>query len=44
MRLTRQRLPSASYMREVSRLRAGPLPILHARRAWRGARRWLTRP
>jgi hypothetical protein len=46
MRLTRQHvLPSASYMREVyAPASTAPLPILYARRAWRGARRWLMRP
>jgi hypothetical protein len=45
VRLTRQHvLPPPSYMREVyAPLSVAPLPVLYARRAWRGARRWLSR-
>ena len=46
IRLTRQHmLPSPAYMRQVyAPASSAPLPVLYARRAWRGARRWLTRP
>lgn len=46
VRLTRQHmLPSSAYMRQVyAPASSAPLPVLYARRAWRGARRWLTRP
>lgn len=45
VRLVRQHLfPSAHYMRDVyAPASTAPLPILYARRALRGARRWLTR-
>jgi hypothetical protein len=44
-RLARQHLfPSASYMRGVyAPASSAPLALLYARRAWRGARRWLAR-
>jgi hypothetical protein len=46
LRLARQHaLPSPTYMREVYAPSShAPLPWLYARRAWRGARRWLARP
>lgn len=45
LRLVRQHLfPSAHYMRDVyAPASAAPLPVLYARRALLGARRWLTR-
>jgi hypothetical protein len=45
LRLVGQHLfPSAHYMRDVyAPSSAAPLPVLYARRALRGARRWLTR-
>jgi hypothetical protein len=45
VRLVRQHLfPSAHYMRGVyAPASTAPLPVLYARRAWRGARRWLAR-
>jgi hypothetical protein len=45
LRLVRQHLfPSAHYMRDVyAPASTAPLPVLYARRAWRGARRWVAR-
>ncbi|HYN10681.1 MAG TPA: nucleotidyltransferase family protein [Vicinamibacterales bacterium] len=45
LRLVRQHLfPPASYMRDVyAPSSTAPLPVLYARRAFRGARRWLGR-
>ncbi len=45
-RLVREHLfPPARYMRDVyAPSSSAPLPVLYARRAFRGARRWLARP
>ncbi len=45
VQLVREHLfPSRRYMREVYDVTSrAPLPLLYARRAWRGARRWLER-
>jgi len=41
---TQHVLPPAAYMREIyAPSSTAPLPWLYARRAWGGARRWLSR-